>query len=188
MGAVELAAVPAPPTPPTPGPASVVPPVIDSLSASQGGPGTALVIRGGSFRNARQVLFGTTPTAFVVDGFTQITAVAPPGESGTVDVHVVTDAGPSTPVPAARFTYLPQPVGPGSTTPAAQRRLVCGRVPTLTGWDLRQARKILKRDGCGDVPVDVTRRGHRRHKQVVTQSPAPGTPLYAGDRIRVTLR
>jgi hypothetical protein len=182
MGAVELAAVPAPPTP------SGVPPVIDGLSAREGRAGTPLVIRGGSFRNARQVLFGTTPTAFVVDGFTQITAVAPPGVSGTVDVHVVTDAGPSAAVPAARFTYLPQPVGPGSTTPAAQRRLVCGRVPTLTGWDLRQARKILKRDGCGDVPLDVTPRGHRRHKQVVTQSPAPGTPLYAGDRIRVTLR
>jgi hypothetical protein len=146
------------------------------------------VIRGGSFRNARQVLFGTTPTAFVVDGFTQITAVAPPGESGTVDVHVVTDAGPSTPVPAARFTYLPQPPARGPEPAPQQRLLVCARVPTLTGWDLRQARKILKRDGCGDVPVDVTRRGHRRHKQVVTQSPAPGTPLYAGDRIRVTLR
>jgi predicted outer membrane repeat protein len=186
MGAVELQLAPTPPT--QPAPATAVAPVITGLSATEGRAGTSVTIRGGSFQNSRQVLFGTTPASFVVDGFDQITAVAPPGLSGTVDVHVATDAGTSPTVAAARFTYLPQPVAPESSTSGPQRRLICGRVPTLTGFDLRQARKILKRDGCGDVPVDVTRRGHRRHKKVVDQSPAPGTPLYAGDRIRVTLR
>jgi hypothetical protein len=52
------------------------------------------------------VLFGTTAaTSFTVNSGTSITAVAPAGSSGTVDVTVVSPAGTSAVTGSTKYTY-----------------------------------------------------------------------------------
>lgn len=68
--------------------------------------GTTVHIVGSSFAMATSVRFGTTPAAsmIVVSG-SKITAVAPPGALGTVDVTVTSAAGTSVVGSADRFGY-----------------------------------------------------------------------------------
>jgi hypothetical protein len=66
-------------------------PVLDSLTPDTGleAGGESIVLAGSHFTGAEAVLFGSTPaTSFVVDNDEQITAVAPAGAAGAVDVTV----------------------------------------------------------------------------------------------------
>ncbi len=95
------------------------PPAITSLSPSTGPSpgGYPVVITGTDFTGATAVTFGGTAAAsFTVNSDTQITAVAPAGAVGPVDVAVTTPDGTSANTAADDFTY---------TVPA---------VPTLTEW------------------------------------------------------
>src|SRR5262249_38054100 len=61
-----------------------------------GGGGPSAATTGRTFPAATRVAFGTaTAPSFVVNSATSITAVAPPGLSGTIDVTVTTAAGVS---------------------------------------------------------------------------------------------
>ena len=93
------------------------PPTVTSVTPNSGstGGGTVVTIRGGNLSGATGVSFGGTPAqSFVVNPDGSITAVAPPGVAGTVDVTVTTPGGTSAVDPADRFTFvLPGPPGTG---------------------------------------------------------------------------
>lgn len=70
--------------------------------------GTVVTITGIHFTGTTAVLFGTTPAlSFIVNSDTSITATAPPGVPGTVDVRVITALGGISPItPSDQYTYL----------------------------------------------------------------------------------
>ena len=85
------------------------PPTISSISPSFGLPagGTSVIIRG-NFFGVTAVRFGDTPAStFNVDSFSQITAVAPAGAEGSVDIVVTSPVGSATSVNG--FTYAGAP-------------------------------------------------------------------------------
>jgi hypothetical protein len=95
------------------------PPTVTSVIPS-GGPtagGTTITISGTGFmEGSTSVSFaGTTASGVTVVSSTQLTAVLPPGATGTVPIKVMTPGGTSN---AGNFTYIPRPtvgsVGPSS--------------------------------------------------------------------------
>ena len=87
---------------PVPSVTSVSP---SALSSAAGG--TAVTITGTGFAGATAVAFGgTAAESFQVISPTEITAIAPPLPTGTVDVTVTTPGGTSPPSPVDDFTYL----------------------------------------------------------------------------------
>ena len=87
----------------------VLPPIITGLSASMGpaAGGNTVTITGTVLSGATSVTFGTNPAAsFTVESDTQITAVAPAGDAGTVNLTVITAGGQS---PAYPYVYAAQP-------------------------------------------------------------------------------
>ncbi|WP_342242804.1 IPT/TIG domain-containing protein, partial [Ensifer sp. OTU672] len=85
---------------------------ISSVSPASGSPtgGTSVTITGTGLAGAATVKFGSAPAAsFTVNSDTQITAVAPPGTAGPVDIVVTTGSGSVT-LPNG-FSYLVVPPG-----------------------------------------------------------------------------
>ena len=83
-------------------------PVIYKLTPATGGTagGNVVILSGGSFTAATAVSFGGTPAAsFVVNGPKKITAVAPPGAIGTVEITVSAGATTSLLRPSDKYTY-----------------------------------------------------------------------------------
>jgi hypothetical protein len=83
-------------------------PTVSSLSTSSGpsGGSTSVTITGTGFTGATRVAFANaTATSFVINSATSITAIAPAGVAGTVDVTVTTTAGISSAVSGDHFTY-----------------------------------------------------------------------------------
>ncbi|HET6809503.1 MAG TPA: carboxypeptidase-like regulatory domain-containing protein [Acidimicrobiales bacterium] len=98
-------------------------PYVAGISPTEGGSGggTSVTISGAGFTGAGTIRFGAQPaTNFQVVSDSQVTAIAPPGAVGTVDVTVTGPGGTSAPGPADRYTYKTQPtvssVTPGSGT------------------------------------------------------------------------
>ncbi len=72
--------------------------------------GTSVNIAGSNLDGATSVHFGaSSASSFTVNSATSITAVAPPGAAGTVDVSVTTPAGVSPLSAADHFSYLLPP-------------------------------------------------------------------------------
>ena len=87
-------------------------PTVTALSPANGptAGGTVVTITGANFTGATAVKFGATPaTTFTVNLPTQITATAPAGSSGAVDVTVTTPSGTSPTSPADKFAYFGPP-------------------------------------------------------------------------------
>ncbi|GAC1629702.1 MAG: hypothetical protein NVS4B2_12200 [Chloroflexota bacterium] len=95
-------------------------PVVTSITPNNGplGGGTPITINGTNFSGSSQVCFGTNclpASAFSVNVTrTQITASAPAGSTGTVDVTVTTSQGTSTLASRDQFTYTNAPAPPGN--------------------------------------------------------------------------
>jgi hypothetical protein len=83
-------------------------PVVAGVSPSSGAVdgGTAVTITGSDLGGAVEVDFGGVPAAFSVNPDGSITAIAPAGAAGTVDVTVITDGGASAASAADEFTYV----------------------------------------------------------------------------------
>ena len=97
--------------------ADVVPaPAVNAVSPA-GGPaagGSPVVLRGSDFTEASGVSFGgVAARSYTVDSDSQITAVAPAGAPGGVNVRVTTPSGTSATSDADRFIYA----APAATTP-----------------------------------------------------------------------
>ena len=87
-------------------------PTVGALNPSSGPTtgGNTVTITGTSLTNASAVSFGGTPaTSFSVLGQTLISAVAPPGTAGTVDVTVTTPGGTSATDARDQYTYVAVP-------------------------------------------------------------------------------
>ncbi|MFE9324952.1 IPT/TIG domain-containing protein [Nocardia sp. NPDC052278] len=108
-------------------------PTITSISPTSGPTtgGTSVTITGTGFTGPTTVRFGTTATTFTLDSPTQITAIAPAGSVGTVQVTVTTSAGTSNGVP---YTYLAVPALSGISP--SQGSTAGGTTVTLTGSGL----------------------------------------------------
>ena len=88
------------------------PPGVSAITPSSGGAGggTAVTITGNDLTGATAVKFGSTSaSSFKVNSDTSITAVAPAGSVGAVDVTVTTPGGQSPASAVDQFTYLPPP-------------------------------------------------------------------------------
>jgi RHS repeat-associated protein len=121
------------------------PPVISGLSVPIGssGGGDTVTISGVNFTGATQVSFGTAAaTSFTVDSASQITAIAPAGSVGSVDVSVTTPAGTTTPSPADAFNYVL--IAPAVTGVSPLLGSTAGGTSiTITGTDLTGATQVL---------------------------------------------
>ncbi|GAB6900663.1 beta strand repeat-containing protein [Kineosporia succinea] len=121
----------------------VAAPTVSNVSPATGPTtgGTSVVITGTGFTGASSVTFGGIPATGVitVSSDTQITAVAPVGSAGTVDVVVTAPGGSSATGAAATFTYVAPPaviaVSPNSGPVAGS---VLGTI-TITGTGLSGA-------------------------------------------------
>lgn len=87
-------------------------PTVTKVSPAAGTGNTTVLITGRDLQGATQVEFGGVPAIFVVDPpvnyhpyGTRITATAPTGGSGTVDITVTTPGGTSAASAADEFTY-----------------------------------------------------------------------------------
>ncbi len=87
-------------------------PSVTNVKPSSGplGGGTSVTITGTGFTGASAVKFGATnATTFTVNSATKITATAPAGAAGTVDVRVTTVGGTSAIGAGDKYTYVPAP-------------------------------------------------------------------------------
>jgi hypothetical protein len=83
-------------------------PAVTKVGPSHGVPagGKTVKVTGTGFLEAGSVLFGSTPaTSFTVLSSTSISAVAPAGTAGTVDIRVTSPLGTSPVTVADHFTY-----------------------------------------------------------------------------------
>ncbi|WP_313393575.1 putative Ig domain-containing protein [Pseudomonas sp.] len=98
-------------------------PTVTGLSPSSGSTagGNTVTISGTGFTGVSAVRFGASAAlAFSVNSSTQITATAPSGSAGVVDVVVTTAGGTSLISSASRYSYATSPTaGPVSATVAA---------------------------------------------------------------------
>lgn len=178
----------------TPAPVPGLPPIVASVSPN-GGPvagGQVVSISGSYFGQARQVFFGgVAAPRFQVLGFSSLTAVAPPGTAGTVDVRVVGPWGVSATSAGDQYTFQapapspsPGPAPPPAPAPAPSPKLCI--VPDVLRTTLSRARRMLSAAGCriGIVSEPSSRHGRLR---VTRQSIPPGTRLVPGDHVDLRL-
>ncbi len=84
--------------------------------------GTVVKITGGNFAGTTSVAFGfAAATQFTIEGPNTITATAPAGSAGTVDVTVTTPEGTSPVSSHSHFTYGAPPSSPTSNRRKARR-------------------------------------------------------------------
>lgn len=118
-----------PPATPTPTPTSRVPsptpcpvPTVTNVSPDQGAEtgGDTVTITGTGFGEGAGVSFGGTPAKDVTpESGTEITAVSPPEQPGTVDITVSCGGAVSRVVAADKFSYSAAMVPPSSGTSSA---------------------------------------------------------------------
>ncbi|MDR0203937.1 MAG: IPTL-CTERM sorting domain-containing protein [Delftia acidovorans] len=105
--------------------------------------GTPVILTGSGFTSAAPsgaVQFGSTAANYTVNSDTQITAIAPPGAAGTVDITVSTVGGTSATSSGDRFTYAQAPTT-ASITPTTGPS-AGGTQITLTGTHLSAASTV----------------------------------------------
>lgn len=124
--------------------------------------GTAVTITGTRFTGATSVRFGATPAgSFVVLDDTRISAIAPPGAAGVVDVTVTGPGGTSATSPADRYTYV-------ATAADLSVALAATAVPALLGAHI-------------DYVVTITNHGPASVGSATVTAPLP-LPLNATSR------
>ena len=86
-------------------------PTVTGVSPNQGptAGGASVTITGTGFISVAAVKFGSATATFTVNSPTSLTATAPAGNSGTVDITVTTPGGTSSSGSADRYTYVSLP-------------------------------------------------------------------------------
>ena len=93
-------------------------PTVTAIEPTAGAPvaGTRITIHGSNLGGAVVVSFGSKPASSLHHvSSREITAVAPRGRAGSVDVTITTHVGTSPATPAARFTYATAPIATGKS-------------------------------------------------------------------------
>ncbi|TMU92950.1 IPT/TIG domain-containing protein [Streptomyces sp. DASNCL29] len=119
---------------------AVAAPVLTSVSPTQGpvGGGNTVTLSGSGLTGVTAVTFGSTPAlSFTVVSATQITAVAPPGAAGPVQITVTGPGGISNGV---TYFYVGVPTLTGASP--AQGPTAGGTTVTLTGTNLLGATAV----------------------------------------------
>jgi hypothetical protein len=178
---------------------------VDPGSGSTAG-GNPVTITGTGFGGVSAVDFGSTPAGGVdVVSPTEITATAPAGPAGTVDVSVTNGFGTSPTGPADRYTYVapPQPAPPSVTGITPSSGVPAGGNPievvganlcnvtsvtfgTFPGTDISVSPDcttvtVTVPAGEGTVPVVVTTNGGTATSPVDYTYTEPGYWMAAAD-------
>ena len=174
-------------------------PTITGLSPGTGPRtgGTTVTITGSGFPGARAVRFGGVAATFTITDATHVSATAPAGVAGIVDVKVVTSAGVSAVVANDRFTYTP--VGPAPTVTAVAPTSGPpggGRTVTITGAHLTGATAVHFGTASGttvhllsDTSMTVHTPAHAAGTVHVTVTTPDGTSATStADRYRFLAR
>jgi len=120
-------------------PAPAVTAVTPNSGPSTGG--TVVTITGTGFAGATAVMFGANPATNLTISDTAITATAPAGAVGPVDITVTTPAGTSATSPADQFTYLVPTPAVTAISPASGPE-AGGTVVTISGTDFLGASAV----------------------------------------------
>jgi hypothetical protein len=167
-------------------------PTLTSAAPNQGpvSGGTSVTLTGAHFTTASAVRFGATAaSSFTVVSDTQITATAPPGTAGLVNVTVTTIGGTSN---SLTYSYLPAPTL--TSLVPNQGPLSGGASVTLTGTQLTAATAVtfgatpaasftvisdstivaVAPPGSGTIPVTVTTTGGTSNSLTYTNVAPPG--------------
>jgi IPT/TIG domain len=135
--------------------------------------GTTVQITGSGFEPDDQVLFGSAPASSVtVVSGTEITAIAPAGPPGTVDVEVTSPAGSSAQSPADQYTYLNAGQAPAITSPASTT-LTAGTPGSFTVTTTGSPAPALTESGT--LPSGVTFTDNGDGTATLAGTPAAGT-------------
>lgn len=116
-------------------------PSITGISPNSGpvAGGSSVIISGSNFTGATAVRFGGAPaTGFTVNSATSITATAPAGSAGTVDITVTTAGGTSATGAADQYTYVAAP----SVTSVSPDNGSAGSSVTITGSNFTGATAV----------------------------------------------
>ena len=131
------------------------PPTVTGVAPNAGplAGGTSVTISGTAFTNASVVKFGTTTaTSFTINSATSITAVAPAGSAGVVDLTVTTPGGTSATSANDHYTYVGAPTV-SSVSPTAGPT-AAGTSVTIAGTNLTGATAV-KFGGANATGVTV---------------------------------
>lgn len=132
--------------------------------------GSAVSIAGTGFAGVSAVKFGpNAAVSYAIGSEGQITAVAPPGTIGPVDITVTTVAGTSPATAVDQFTYQ-----------------ACV-VPKLKDKKLKAAKRKLRKADCKVGKVKRKKGVTAKSGEVVKQSRDPGGKLAPGTKVNITL-
>ncbi|WP_441599467.1 IPT/TIG domain-containing protein [Ensifer sp. 2TAB8] len=118
-------------------------PAVTAVSPTSGptAGGTTVVITGNNLLNATSVAFGgTAATGYTINSNTQITATAPAGTAGTVDITVTSPGGTSATSSSDQYTYVAAPTV-ASRSPTSGPT-AGGTTVTITGTGLTGATAV----------------------------------------------
>ena len=118
-------------------------PAVTAVAAPAGplGGGNPVTITGVHLTGASAVAFGgTAATSFQAVSDTEVTATAPPGSAGPVDIRVTTPNGTSIVVPADAYTYTPAPAVGSVNRPSGPT--AGGNLVAITGTNLAQVSAV----------------------------------------------
>ena len=149
-------------------------PTISAVSPTSGplSGGTSVTITGTGFTGATAVKFGATAaSSFTVNSATRITATAPAGTAGTVDITTTTPGGTSPTGVADHYTYVPAPTitrGQPHLGSAVRRDQRDDHRDRLHGRDrgqVRRDRRVLVHGQQRDPDHRDRACRHRRHRR-----------------------
>jgi large repetitive protein len=121
-------------------PAPTVTGIAPNTGSTSGG--TVVTLTGTNFIGTTSVSFGATPaTSFTVNNATSLTAIAPNGTAGVVNVRVTTGGGTSATAAGNQFTYVTPAPTVTAVTPNTGNT-AGGTVVTLTGTDFTGATSV----------------------------------------------
>jgi IPT/TIG domain len=170
-------------------------PAVSSVSPSEyASAGTQVTISGENFTGATEVLFGSVPaTSFTVNNDGSITAVAPAGVSGTVDVKVVGPEGESAISSGDEIGFGTRPstgtsTSPSTTTTTSIPLALAPRcvVPKMRSMSLTAVKAALTAAHCGLGSIEHHYNALAKG-ELTEQDRHQGTILAAGTKVDVWL-
>ena len=174
----------------------VTPLVVTGVSPASGPTtgGTPVTITGTDFTNVSLVNFGSVPaTSFTVDSDTQITAIAPAGTAGTVNVLVFAGGAGTSPVSAAdQYTYQVPTctttiTGTNDKQLSVTSGLTClvnatqnGQVTVEPGASLSVTNSTVNGTVTATSPAGITYCGSTEHGSLSVTGPTQGSVVLGG--------
>lgn len=128
----------------------VAPPAVTNVTANVGplAGGNSVTITGTNFINVIAVNFGSAPSlTFIVNSSTSITATAPPGAAGTVNITITTLAGTSAAAASNQYTYQNStaPLPPSNFIGAIQKNKFLNKTEYVlkAKWDASPSTNVV---------------------------------------------